>query len=101
MEEERGLLRIQNFINNNFVASESYIDSYNPTNGKLISKIPSSGKNEVDMAVEAASQAFKEWSLTSVQERSKIMNKIADLIEERLEEFAIAESIVKNFIYFL
>lgn len=91
--DDTKVLYLKNFINNNYFATESYIDSFNPTNGKLIAKVPNSGKLEVDMAVEAASQAFKKWSVKSAQERSNIMFKIADLIEERLEEFALAESI--------
>lgn len=87
------ILIVNNFINNKYVSTESYIDSFNPTNGKLISKIANSGKKEVDDAVQAANEAFKTWSLTSVQDRSKIMMRIADLIESRLDEFAIAESI--------
>jgi acyl-CoA reductase-like NAD-dependent aldehyde dehydrogenase len=91
--EEENAIHIKNFINNNYVLTDNTIDSFNPANGKLISKMPDSGKNEVDMAVEAASQAFKRWSITTVQERARILNKIADLIEERLEQFAIAESV--------
>jgi aminomuconate-semialdehyde/2-hydroxymuconate-6-semialdehyde dehydrogenase len=74
------ILIVNNFINNKYVSTESYIDSFNPTNGKLISKIANSGKKEVDDAVQAANEAFKTWSLTSVQDRSKIMMRIADLI---------------------
>jgi aminomuconate-semialdehyde dehydrogenase len=86
------IITIHNFINNNDVPSESYIENINPSNGKLIAKIPNSGKIEADMAVEAASQAFRVWSQTSVQERSKYLNRIADEIELRIDEFAQAES---------
>lgn len=83
---------ISNFINNVFVPINNKIESYNPSNGKLLCYVPDSGKREADMAVEAASQAFKSWSLTSPMERARILNKIADEIESRLEEFAVAES---------
>ncbi len=91
MQEEK-VLQLRNFINNTFVSTDEYIDSFNPSTGKLLAKIPKSGKKEADYAVEAACQAFKTWSLTSVQERAGYLNKIADEIEARLEEFALAES---------
>lgn len=47
---------------------------------------------KVESAVRAAQNAFPEWSTTSPQERSKIMSRLADLIEENLESFAQAES---------
>lgn len=40
----------------------------------------------------AAKEAFPDWSAKSPAERSKVLNKLADLIEARLEEFAQAES---------
>ena len=86
------VVHISNFINNVYVSTESHIESYNPSNGKLLCTVPDSGKREADMAVEAASQAFKTWSMTSPQQRAKYLNKIADYIEERLDDFALAES---------
>lgn len=93
MERSEKCLLIQNFINNNYVPNDSYIESISPINGKVISKIPNSGKKDADMAVEAARQAFKTWSLTSNVERAALLNKIADEIEKRLDEFAYAESL--------
>ena len=85
-------IQISNFINNVFVASEASIESRNPSNGQLLCYVPDSGKKETEMAVEAAFQAFKTWSCTSNNYRSKILNRIADEIELRLDEFARAES---------
>lgn len=47
---------------------------------------------QVDAAVKAAKEAFPDWSSRSPAERAQVMNKLADLIEARLEEFAQAES---------
>jgi len=93
MERSEKCLLIHNFINNNNVPIDSYIESISPINGKVISKIPNSGKKDADMAVEAARQAFKTWSLTSNAERAAVLNRIADEIEKRLDEFANAESL--------
>ena len=50
--------------------------------------MPDSGAEEVNLAVAAASKAFPVWSETPAQQRAAFLHKIADKIEERLEEFA-------------
>ncbi|KAJ3415031.1 Aldehyde dehydrogenase 8 member A1 [Chytridiales sp. JEL 0842] len=54
--------------------------------------VPDSTSPDVDAAVESATKAFPGWSQTTRAERSRLMMKVADLLEARLEEFAIAES---------
>ncbi|XP_071503218.1 2-aminomuconic semialdehyde dehydrogenase-like [Diadema antillarum] len=83
---------IENFIDGEFVPTSCHVDSYDPSVGKAWAKIPDSGKEEVNLAVAAAKRAFKSWSRTSPAERSKVMNKIADLIEANLDELAQLES---------
>ena len=87
-------IRILNFVNGKFVepVKSKYLDSFNPALGTINGKIPDSTKEDVDLAVEAADQAFKSWSQTTRSYRSKIMNKIADFLESRLHEFAELES---------
>jgi len=86
---------ILNYINGKFVAPKSneWIDNYNPANGELYSKIPNSNKEDIEKAYLAAKKAFPDWSNTTLQERSKILAKIAELIEDKLEDLALAESI--------
>jgi acyl-CoA reductase-like NAD-dependent aldehyde dehydrogenase len=55
-------ITISNFINNVFVQSESKIESFNPSNGRLLCLVPDSGKLETDMAVEAALQGYYTFS---------------------------------------
>ncbi|KAG0038131.1 hypothetical protein BGZ82_001000 [Podila clonocystis] len=85
---------LDNFINNEHVkpVHGHYFDTFDPARGIPHSKIPDSTKEDVDLAFAAASKAFKTWSKTSRIERARVMNKIADLIESRLDEFARAES---------
>ncbi len=52
------IIKISNFINNAFVTTESKIESFNPSNGRLLCLVPDSGKLETDMAVEAALQGY-------------------------------------------
>ncbi|XP_053880234.1 2-aminomuconic semialdehyde dehydrogenase isoform X2 [Malaclemys terrapin pileata] len=92
MAGPKTLLVLENFINGKFVPCPSYIDSYDPSTGDVYCRVPDSGKEEVEVAVTAARDAFLGWSSKSPQERSQIMNKLADLIEHDLEAFAQAES---------
>lgn len=59
------MLVLENFIGGKFVPCANYIDGYNPSTGKVYCKVPDSGKEEVDMAVKAASEAFERLSLCS------------------------------------
>ncbi|XP_058527005.1 2-aminomuconic semialdehyde dehydrogenase isoform X3 [Ochotona princeps] len=85
-------LVLENFIGGTFSPCKSYIDSYDPSTGEVYCHVPNSGKEEVEAAVEAARQAFPDWAARSPQERAQVLNKVADLLEQSLEELAQAES---------
>ncbi|MBA3970794.1 MAG: aldehyde dehydrogenase [Bacteroidetes bacterium] len=87
--------KIKNYINGELIepVAKQYIDNYNPAIGKVYSLIPDSDEKDVELATQAALKAFPGWSNTPKDERSRIMLKIADLIEKNLERLAIAESI--------
>jgi aminomuconate-semialdehyde/2-hydroxymuconate-6-semialdehyde dehydrogenase len=92
---QREFPRIKNFIDNQFVepVSRKYLDNIEPATGKPYSQVADSGKEDVDIAVAAAEKAFVDWSKKPAAERSKILLRIADLIERDLEKLARAESI--------
>ena len=69
------------------------LDVYCPANGEQLSTIADATKEDVDRAVDAAWKAFETWSKTSKAERAIILNKVADLIEENAEKFALLESL--------
>ncbi|XP_064652026.1 2-aminomuconic semialdehyde dehydrogenase-like [Lineus longissimus] len=83
---------VKNYINGQFIDGGETIDNYDPSTGKVYSKVPDSSAEEVNLAIAAAKSAFLEWSASTPQERSKVMMKIADILESRLDEFAKAES---------
>tara|TARA_R110002072_G_scaffold202443_6_gene360245 strand:- start:1107 stop:2546 length:1440 start_codon:yes stop_codon:yes gene_type:complete len=87
-------MNIQNYINGQFVApiEGNTIDNYNPSNGEVYGQIPNSSKEDVAKAYEAAASAFPSWSNTTLEERSKILSRIAQLISEKLPELAAAEA---------
>ncbi|KAF5920063.1 2-aminomuconic semialdehyde dehydrogenase isoform X2 [Diceros bicornis minor] len=92
MAGTRALLMLENFIDGKFLPCASYIDSYDPSTGEVYCRVPDSGKEEVDAAVAAARAAFPGWAARSPQERSRALLRLADLLEEALEELARAES---------
>ena len=86
--------KILNYINGELVEpiSGNYLDNYNPSNGQVYSLIPDSAKLDINNAVSAAKAAFNIWSKTPKQERSDILMKLADTIEQYSEELIKAES---------
>lgn len=87
-------MKILNYIDGEFLhpVSNKWLDNYNPSTGKVYGKIPDSSEKDVELAYKAASEAFKEWSNSTLEFRSAILTKIADLILENLDILAIAES---------
>ena len=86
--------KILNYINGELLEPDSgnYLDNYNPSNGQVYSLIPDSEKSDIDHAVSAAKEAYKNWSKTPKQERSDILMKLADTIEKHKETLIKAES---------
>jgi aldehyde dehydrogenase len=84
----------ENFIGGNWVApvKGQYFENVSPVNGKVFCKIPQSTEEDINLALDAAHAAKNAWGKTSVTERSNILLKIADRIEENLEMLAVAET---------
>ena len=87
-------MNIKNYINGEFIdpIEGKYLDNYNPAIGEIYGKIPNSTAEDVEKSYEAAAAAFPKWSATTLEERSKILSKIATLILEKLDFLAEAES---------
>ena len=85
---------LKNYINGNYCDATSgrWIDNYNPSDGSVYAQIPDSSKQDVTNAYTAAQAAFPEWSNTTIETRSKILLKIADLIQENIDILAQAEA---------
>lgn len=84
-----------NYINGQWTApvNGKYFDNISPIDGKVFTKAAHSSKEDLELAVNAASEAFKTWSKTSATERSIILNKIAQVLEDNLEYVATVETI--------
>ncbi len=87
--------RLANSIDGAFVgpATGEWIDVYEPATGKVYAQAPASDARDIDLAVAAATRAFPAWAATPANERSRLMLRLADLIDRDCESLARAESI--------
>ena len=87
-------MKIKNFINGQYEnpISNDWIDNYCPATGEVYGQIPNSSKEDVENAYIAAKSAFPTWSQTTLEERSRVLIKISELLEANLQRFAEAES---------
>ncbi len=87
--------KLSNYINGADTAPQSnnYLNNFNPSTGEIYSLIPDSDEQDVELAYQAAEKAFETWSKTSSEKRFKILNRIAELIDIKNNELALAESI--------
>ncbi|MFC5590545.1 aldehyde dehydrogenase family protein [Sporosarcina soli] len=76
-----------NTINGKSVTTEDSINVINPANEKVIASAPNATKKDLDEAVKAAKNAFKEWSRKPIEERGKYVSRLGEAIEEYQEEF--------------
>lgn len=67
-------------------------DVFNPATGKVLAQLPHASKADLDTALGAAQKGFQVWKNTSAYDRSKIMRKAADLLRERAEKVATAQT---------
>ena len=87
--------KILNYINGELVepVGKSYLDNVDPSRGKVYSLIPDSDERDVQLAVDAAKAAFKEWSNTSKEKRARVLQRISFLIEDNIDKLALIESV--------
>ena len=88
------MFQIKNYIDGKLCspADGQYLDNYEPATGQVYSHIPRSNHKDAELAIEAATKAYQSWSLTTKEERSAVMMRIADGIRMRMDEFVAAES---------
>lgn len=85
------------FINGEFVESVSQktFETFNPATGEVLANVYEAGPEDIDLAVKAARKAFDEgpWSKMGSAERSRLMYKLADLMEEHKDDLAQLETL--------
>lgn len=87
-------MQILNYIDGVLKAPESgqYLDNINPATGDVYGKIPNSNSLDVEQAVQAAAKAFPAWRNLPAEKRFTYLLAIADQIEARASELAMAET---------
>ena len=87
-------MEVLNLIQGKLSSAKSgeWIDLTDPSTGKVYGRLPRSGSEDVNLAVESANKAFKSWSDTPSNDRAACLNRLADLIAKNAEPLACAES---------
>ena len=85
--------KYDNFIGGEWVApiDGEYFENTSPIDGKVICQVARSKAADIEKALDAAHAAKDAWGKTSVTERSNLLLKIADKMEDNLEKIAVAE----------
>src|SRR5437763_9716822 len=86
--------RHKNLVGGDWVdsAGGETMEVLNPATGEVIAEVPAATAEDVDRAVQAAKQALVEWRETTPAERSELLLKLANAIEEHTDELAELES---------
>lgn len=86
--------RYENFIGGKWVppVDGEYFENISPVTGQAYCEVPRSRAADIELALDAAHAAKDAWGRTSPAERARILNKIADRMEENLEMLAVAET---------
>ena len=86
--------RYDNYIGGKWVppVKGQYFENISPVTGRAFTEVGRGTVEDIEAALDAAHAAAPAWGKTSLGERSLILNRIADRIEENLEALAIAET---------
>ncbi|PYX32824.1 MAG: betaine-aldehyde dehydrogenase [Acidobacteria bacterium] len=92
IEKPRKMLIDGKWVNS---VSGKTFPTYNPATGEVLAQIAEGDKQDVDIAVKAARKAFESgpWSKMSATQRSKLIWKLGDLLEQNVEQFALLETL--------
>ena len=86
--------RYDNFVGGHWVppVKGEYVENLTPATGEAFTEVPKSTAEDIELALDAAHVAKEAWGEASTTERSRVLNKVADAIEEHVEMLAVAES---------
>ena len=86
--------RYDNYIGGQWVAPAEgqYLDNVTPVTGEVFCQVARGTAADIEVAIDAAEKAGKQWGTTSVADRAQVLNRIADRMEDNLERIAVAET---------
>jgi aminomuconate-semialdehyde/2-hydroxymuconate-6-semialdehyde dehydrogenase len=89
------LEKVMNYIGGELrdARTGQWVPNFDPAVGAVYGAVPDSDEGDVSQAVEAARKAFPAWSKKTAEERAQILRRLADKLQENLEDFARAESL--------
>jgi malonate-semialdehyde dehydrogenase (acetylating) / methylmalonate-semialdehyde dehydrogenase len=80
---------VRNYVDGSFVKSDrEYIDVMNPSDGSVISRVPLSTHDDINVAVQSARRAFPDWAATPIKERVQVFFRYKALLEKNIDELA-------------
>ena len=82
----------RHWIGGERVASADTFEDLSPIDGTVLGQVARGGQAEADAAVAAAQDAFPAWARMGARARGEILHRVADLVEQRLEDFAQLET---------
>ncbi|MEI7037750.1 aldehyde dehydrogenase [Fulvimonas yonginensis] len=87
-------LRLANLIDGRLVASRAdrWLDVHEPATGEVFAHCPDSDADDVADAVASARRAAADWAALPIDRRARLLHRLADLVEQDLEDFAALES---------
>jgi malonate-semialdehyde dehydrogenase (acetylating)/methylmalonate-semialdehyde dehydrogenase len=82
--------KLRNYINGNWVESKlnEYLDVEDPGIGEIISQVPAGCSEDIQIAADAASEAFREWRNTPAEKRIQYLFKMKSVLENNADEIA-------------
>ena len=83
---------LDHWIGGERVASTTTFEDVSPIDETVIAEVARGGHAEAEAAVAAATAAFPAWAATPPAERARLLHRVADLVEERIEQLAIVET---------
>ena len=92
--DKEGIRDLRNYVDGCFVEQDGseWMDVLEPATGERFARLPLSGSNDVDVAVEAAREAQPGWAALGKDSRADWLDRIADSLEASFEEVAELES---------
>ena len=81
---------VKNYVDGKFISSKTtkHLDVISPLDGSLLSTVPLSNKEDLDIAVTAAKKAFETWSKTPIKERVQVFFRYKTLLEKNMLELS-------------
>src|SRR5438093_5637629 len=72
--------------------SGQYVETFSPSTGESLGKVADGRREDVDAAVAAAHQAFRQWQAVAPAERARLLRRMAEVLRRNAEELGLLEA---------